>query len=91
MLLKRFPARSWDELRIYNGLEHPTFQEAARQRGLLSTRHQDAVICIQDGIDLQRPPSDIRFLLEQMVRYGAERRDLEIQFAEYLGDARIDQ
>jgi hypothetical protein len=47
-----------------------TFQEPARQLGLVSNRDQEAEICLQHAIDLNRPPSDIRFLLAQMVYLG---------------------
>jgi hypothetical protein len=63
LLLRRFPARSWEDLRFHNGEVHPTFHEAACQLGLVPNRDQEAEICLQDGIDLNRPASDIRFLL----------------------------
>jgi hypothetical protein len=36
LLLRRFPARSWEDLRFHNGEMHQTFHEAARQLGLVS-------------------------------------------------------
>jgi hypothetical protein len=51
---------------------------------LVSNRDQEAEICIQDAIDLNRPASDIRFLLAQMVYYGASRESLESHFYDHL-------
>jgi hypothetical protein len=70
LLLRRFPARSWEDLRFHNGEMHQTFHEAARQLGLASNRGQEAEMCLQDAIDLKRPASDISFLLTHMVYYG---------------------
>jgi hypothetical protein len=36
LLLRRFPARSWEDLRFHNGEVHQTFHGAARQHGLVS-------------------------------------------------------
>jgi hypothetical protein len=73
LLLRQFPARRWEDLRYHNGEVHQTFHEAARQLGLVSNRDQEAEICPQDAIGLNRLASDIRFLLAQMVYYGASR------------------
>jgi hypothetical protein len=63
---------------------HQSFHEPARQLGLVSNRDQEAEICLQDVIDLNRPESDIRFLLAQMVSYGASRESLETRFCDHL-------
>jgi hypothetical protein len=67
---------------------HRTFHEAARQLGLVSNRDQEAEICLQDAIDLNRPANDIRFLLAQMVYYGASHESLETHFCDHLADDR---
>jgi hypothetical protein len=67
LLLRRFPARSWEDFRFHNGEVHQIFHAAARSLGLISNRDQEAEICLADTIDLNRPASDIRFLLAQMV------------------------
>jgi hypothetical protein len=54
-----------------------SFYETARQHGLVLNRHQAAETCLQDAIDIHRPPSDMRFVLAQMVGYGASREALE--------------
>jgi hypothetical protein len=66
-LLWQSPARSWEDLPYHNGEVHYTFYEAARQLGLISNRDHEAKICLQDAVDLNRPASDIRFLLAQTV------------------------
>jgi hypothetical protein len=38
LLLRRFPARSWEDLRFHNGEVHQTFHEATLQLGLGSNR-----------------------------------------------------
>jgi hypothetical protein len=86
LLLRRFPARSWEDVRFYNGEVHQTFHEAARQLGLVSSRDQEVEICLQDAINLNRPASEIRFLLVQTVYYGASRESLEIRFCDHLAD-----
>jgi hypothetical protein len=86
LLLRRFPTRNWDDLRHHNGEVHQTFHEAARQLGLTSTRDQEAEICLQDAVDLNRPASDNRFPLAQMAYYGASREPLEIRFCDHLAD-----
>jgi hypothetical protein len=83
---RRFPARSWEDLRFYNGEVHQTFHEDAHQLGLASNRDQEAEIHLQDTIDLNRPASDIRFLLAQMVYDDASREFLETRFCDHLAD-----
>jgi hypothetical protein len=65
---------------------HQTFHEAARQLGLVSNRDQEAEICLQDATDVNRPASDIRFLLAQMVYDGASRQSLETRSCDHLAD-----
>jgi hypothetical protein len=86
LLFRRFPARSWEDLRHDTGEVHQTFHEVARQLGLASNRDQEAEICRQDAIDLNRPPSDIHFLLAQVIYYGAIREPLETFFCDHSAD-----
>jgi hypothetical protein len=53
---------------------------------LVSNRDQEAEICLQDAIDLNRPASDIRFLLAHIVYYGASRESLQTRFCDHLAD-----
>jgi hypothetical protein len=65
---------------------HQTFREAARQLGLILNRDQEAKICLQGAIDLNRPASDMRFPLAKMIYYGASRKSLGTRFCDYLAD-----
>jgi Cdc6-like AAA superfamily ATPase len=65
---------------------HQTFHEAARQLGLVSNRDQEAEICLQDAIDLNRPASDIRLIWAQMIDCGTSRKSLETRFCDHLVD-----
>ena len=86
LLLRRFPARSWEDLRNHNGETCETFHDAARQLGLVMNQDQEAQICLQDAIELGRPPSNIRFRLVQMLHDGASRETLECRFRSQLAD-----
>jgi hypothetical protein len=86
LLFRRFPARSWENLRFHNREVYQTFHEAARELGSVSNRDQEAEIYLQDAIDLNRPVSDIRFLLAQIVYCGASRESLETRFRDHLAD-----
>jgi hypothetical protein len=86
LLLRNFAARSWEELRTRNGRRWDTFYEAAHESGLVSDRDDEAVICMQDAVDMRRPPSDVRFLLVQMIAFGASRERLLVMFRNHLAD-----
>jgi hypothetical protein len=86
LLLRRFCARSWEQLRTHNGEICESFYEAARQFGLVSDQDNEAAICLQDAIDFHASSYDIRFRLAQMVYYGASRDLLESRFGEHLAD-----
>jgi hypothetical protein len=88
LILRRFPVRSWEDLRFHNGEVHQTFHEAARQLGLASSRDQEAEICLQDAMDLNRPASDIRFLLTQMGFYSGSCESLETIFCDHMAEDR---
>jgi hypothetical protein len=86
LLLRRFPARTWEEPRAVNDKICQNHYEAVRQLGLVANQDQEAEICLQDAIDLNGPPSDIRFILAQMVCHGASRKVLEARFWDHLAD-----
>jgi hypothetical protein len=67
---------------------HQTFHEAARQPGLVSNRDQEAKICIENAINLNRLASDLCFLLAQIVYSGASRESLKTVFFDHLADDR---
>jgi hypothetical protein len=53
---------------------------------LVSNRDQEAEICLQDAIGVNKSASDIRFLLAHMVYYGANRESLKSRFCDHLAD-----
>jgi hypothetical protein len=53
---------------------------------LVSNRGQEAESCLQDAIDLNRPGSDIRFPLAQIVYYGVSHESLEACLYDHLTD-----
>jgi hypothetical protein len=55
LLLRDFPARSWDDVRTRHGWSSEIFHEATRAVGLLSDRNHEAAICLQDTIVLNSP------------------------------------
>jgi hypothetical protein len=65
---------------------HQTFHEATRQLGLVSNRDQESEIDLQGAIDFNIPANDIRFLLAQMVYYGASRESSETRSCDRLAD-----
>jgi hypothetical protein len=86
LLLRRFAAGTWEGLPTCNGQFYHSFYEAAQQRWLVSNENQEAAICVQEPVDLQRPPGCIPFLLAQMVKDGARRELLVGRFFEQLAD-----
>jgi hypothetical protein len=77
LLVRRFPTRPWEEpLRLNNEICQNLYG-AVKQLGLIANQDHEAEICLQDAFDLNRPPSDIRFILAQMVCHGASREVLE--------------
>jgi hypothetical protein len=51
-------------------------------------QEQEAQICLHDAVELDRPPSDIRFFLVSMVHSGASGEILECRFRLQLADER---
>jgi hypothetical protein len=73
-------------LRTINDEICQTFYEAFKHLRLTANQDEDTDICMQDAIDMNRPPNHLRFLLAQLVCYGAHRERLEYRFGKYLGD-----
>lgn len=84
ILLRRFPARSWEELRTHNGVTWRRFIDTGYYLGLVTDPNQEAQIDLHDAVDLGRPLYEIRFLVAQMVSHGARRELLEDHFLPYL-------
>jgi hypothetical protein len=55
LLLRRFPARTWGQLRTVDDEICQNVYDAVRQLGLVANQDQEAEICLQDAIDLNRP------------------------------------
>jgi hypothetical protein len=93
VLLARFPAHSWQDLRTHNGQTWDTCYDTIYQLGLVLDQNQEAHIYIRDALDLGRPPYEIRFLVALMVSYGAHRSLLENEFWSAMaedGDTALD-
>jgi hypothetical protein len=86
MLLRHFPARSWDDLRTRNGQLFSDFYQAARAVGLVHDSNYEGRTAMQDAVDMNRPSSDLRFLFVQLVRYGADSHRLFRRFLTRLSD-----
>jgi hypothetical protein len=87
MLLSRFPARGWEELRTRNGTVFGCVSEAPLAVPLVGDVNQNARICLFDAMRLERPPGDLRFLVILLVRNGASFDLLCPEFVEVLADA----
>jgi hypothetical protein len=85
LLLRTFAVRSWDELLTQHGHVCGTFHEAACEAGLIKDRQDEAEMCMQDAVDMNRPPSELRFMMAQMIAYGANRATLIARFRDSLG------
>jgi hypothetical protein len=60
------PSAGWKTART--GLtEDETFSQTGQQFQFVSNQDGEAQICLQDAVNLHKPPSDIRFTLAQMV------------------------
>jgi hypothetical protein len=86
LLLRQFPARKWRDLRTHNGTTYETFGQTVRALGIIADRQDEARIALADAAAMNRGPSEMRFLLAEMVRYGANRIPLEREFARRLAD-----
>jgi hypothetical protein len=73
LLLRRFPARTLDELQAVNDGMSQDFYEVARQVKFGTNQGQQAEMCLQDPIDINKPSSGIRFILAQMICHGVSR------------------
>jgi hypothetical protein len=86
LLLKLFPARNWEQFRSHDGQLCQTVHEADGPLGLILNRDQEIEISLPEALDLNTRPSDIHFLLTQIVYYGAGREDLETRLCDHLVD-----
>ena len=83
LLLNKFPARSYKELYYYQGLHYESFREVAVVSGLLPNGNE-YVSAISQAIEINRPPSDLRFLIAMYYKQGADLKYLIEHFLQYL-------
>jgi hypothetical protein len=86
LLLRLYPAQSWEGLRTRDGQVFPSWDMTIKYLGLIRNTDDEARISMRDAIEMGRPPSDLRFLLAQIAPYVSNRRDLECEFWQFLFD-----
>jgi hypothetical protein len=86
MLLARYPARSWGDLRTRDGRMFPDFQSTVRYLGLIADVNDEVRLAMLDAIHMGRPPSDLRFLFVQMAAYVSNAEALQCEFWGYFFD-----
>ena len=65
-ILQLRPASSFSDIRTINGIEHQTFQDAARAIGLFETE-TEAHYILNEAINRLKTPSQLRFLFVQLL------------------------
>jgi hypothetical protein len=80
LLLAKYPARSWKDLRTKDGIAFDNYQETVKYLGMISNVDDEARLAMVDAIEMNRPPSDLRFLFVQLSPYVSNSADLEREF-----------
>ena len=83
LLLLNFPARSYDDLKTVDDVLYESFYDAAFHRGLVGNS-AEYYLCIQEAIDTNRPPSDVRFMIALFAQQGAPFKKMLDDYQEYL-------
>jgi len=83
MLLLHRAAQSFHDLRTINGIEFPTFHEAACQLGLFDDQHEGQQ-ALQEAVECLRTPSQLRFLFAQIILEGYPAMPLWMEFRPHL-------
>jgi hypothetical protein len=86
LLLRLYPARSWEELRTRDGQVFATYDMTVKYLGLVQNTDDEARISMFDAIALKRPPSDLRFLFAQIVPYVSDKDGFKSRFWTYFFD-----
>ena len=60
------PGENFEDLRTFNGIKYPTYQDAAQAMGIFSDE-QECVVAIQEAISFKKTPSQLRFLFVHML------------------------
>jgi hypothetical protein len=87
LLLRLYPARSWEELRARDGVLFDSHAEMVKYLGLVQNTDDEARIALNDALAMNRPPSEIRFLFAQVAPYVADTSVLEQEFWPHFFDA----
>lgn len=84
LLLLNYAAKSYDELKTIDGVCYPTFYEAAFRRGLVGGDINEYYLCLEEAIKVNRPPSDLRFMIAIFAQQGAPFKQMLDDFSEPL-------
>ena len=90
LLLKNVAARSFAELKTYNGIEYEKYSDAAHARGLLSGSNIEAEKIINEAIQIHVPPNHIRFITAILVINGANLKHILSKFFNKMIDRESD-
>ena len=83
ILLNLFPFRSFEEARTVDGQLYESFSKASEARGLISS-NQEFDIAIQNAIEQNRTPSDLRFLIALAFKEGEDWQELTHRYEKEL-------
>ncbi|CAG8574312.1 13020_t:CDS:1 [Cetraspora pellucida] len=72
-------ARTWNDLKIVNGVTHSYYQEAARDMGLFMVKNE-CILTMKEAVDSLYTPAQLRFLFVQLILDGALAVDLWQKF-----------
>ena len=72
-------ARSFSHLRTIEGIEFPTFHEAAADIGLFANENE-GLLTMREAVDSHQTPTQLRFLFTQIVMEGYAAMPLWIEF-----------
>jgi hypothetical protein len=82
-LLLHRPASSFSDLRTIEGIEFPTFHEAAADIGLFANENK-GLLTMREAVDSHRTPTQLHFLFAQIVMEGYAAMPLWIKFRTQL-------
>lgn len=83
LLLLNYPARSYEHLLTVDDVVYQSFYEAALHKGLVGDCNE-YFICIEEAIETNRPPSDIRFMIALFAQQGAPLKKMINNYEHYI-------
>jgi hypothetical protein len=86
LLLRLYPAQSWEALRTCDGYIFSSFEATVKYLGLVNNIDDEGRLALRDTVELNRPPSDLRFLFVQLSCYVSNGTELRDEFWRYLFD-----